>query len=117
MSIAREELITDFGQLTFFDRVIVRPCLWHSPPRTEGHRYVLLKLKALEDVRKHGDGNTQDYGFGWEILPLPTCHWTTNTRLLTPDAVRERRVWRIVDEDGIAETKQTARPREKVDAE
>ena len=116
MSTEREELITEFGQLRVFDRVVVRPCLWHEPALLGGHRYVLLKLAAKDEVRKHGDIGTIDYGAGWEIIPLPKCHWTTNARLLTPDAVRERRVFRIVDEDGVAESSSTARPREKVDA-
>ncbi len=116
MSAEREEMITDFGQLRVFDRVVVRPCLWHDPALLPGHRYVLIKLQALEDVRKHGDVGTEDYGAGWELLPLPSCHFTTNARLLTPDAVRERRVFRIIEEDGVAESSSTARPREKVDA-
>lgn len=116
MTTEREELVTDFGALRVFDRVVVRPCRWHSPPLVAGHRYALLKLVALEDVRKDSDVGTVDYGVGWELLPKPRCHWTTNARLLTPDAVRERRVFRIVDEDGIADAEAATRLRELVRA-
>lgn len=116
MSTERLERITDFGQLACFDRVVVRPCLWHTPALTSGHRYVLLRLVALEDVRKHDDGPTTDYAAGWELLPKPRCHYTTAARLLTPDAVRQGRVWRIVDEDGIADAEAATRLRELVRA-
>lgn len=114
MSVEREELVTDFGKLRCFDRVVVRPCLWHEPALLSGHRHVLLKLVALEDVRRHNDGNTEDYNVGWELLPLPKCHFTTKARLLTPDAVRERRVYLIVDEDGIADAAAATRVRDLV---
>lgn len=107
----RLELVTDFAALEVGMIIVAKPC-----PRCGGsHRAMLLRFEPDWLGTIAGGGLMR--GPGWKISPGPACVGGGPAALLSPKAVAERRIFRVVDglEQGDATATRAPAPRKRME--
>lgn len=92
MSAPREELVTDFESLKLMEHIIIRPCAWCE----KTHHGRLLKRSVTSGMTAGGAIWTGD---SWEVLPGLACQPRHKSHYVSPISVKERRVWRVVEDE------------------
>lgn len=104
------ELVTDFSSLRAGTIVWIKPCRWDSSHLA--HRAILIGPIRAKFVTSPV-GAAPFSGLGFECLPRPKCN-QDRRRVLTPDCVSARVIYRVVDRALDAQTteckRETVRP-------